>query len=331
MRRWKILALAAAILPPIATATAEPAPDPAMIVTLQGENASISASPQLTDRFYTNGVRLGWTSPTGQVPAILAGLGRAIWGDGQQRIGLDLSQQIYTPANTAAEPADPHDRPYAGYLAVDVSLLSDTDTSRSVLMLSLGVVGPGSGGQAVQDNFHDLIGQSHDRGWGSQIANVPAIELLTERTWRLPAGSVAGLETDALPAVTVGVGDARDYVQIGGSLRIGQGLDSDFGVPRMRPGLSGGDAFTPTRPVAWYLFAGVDGQAVGYDLLLQSSPFRSGPHVDPVWDVAEFQGGATVIAFGARFTVAYLVQTQEFQGQRGGLHQMGSASLSLRF
>ena len=330
MRPRKIFALVAAALLPIAAARAEPQPDPASIITLQGENASITASP-LSDRFYTNGLLLGWTSPTGLVPDFLANLGHDVWGAGQQRISVDLSQQIYTPANTNAVPANPRDRPYAGYLAANFSLLSDTDLSRSVLMLSLGVIGPASGGQAVQDGFHDLIGQPHPLGWGSQISNVPAIEFLAERTWRLPIGTVAGLETDALPALTVGLGDVRDYLQVGGTLRIGQGLDSDFGVPRIRPGMSGGNAFNPTRPVAWYLFAGVDGQAVGYDLLLQSSPFRSGPHVDPVWDVAEFQLGAAVMAFGMRLTVAYLVQTQEFQNQRGGLHQMGSASLSVRF
>jgi lipid A 3-O-deacylase len=210
-------------------------------------------------------------------------------------------------------------------------LLSDTEGHRSVLMLSLGVIGPASGGEALQNGFHDLIGQGHDSGWGSQITNVPAIELLHERTWRIPMGSVAALDTDFLPALTVGIGDVRDYLQIGGTMRVGQGLDSDFGVPRIRPGLSGGDAYTPTRPFAWYLFAGLDGQAVAYDMLLESTPFRSGPHVGALWDVAEFQAGAAVMAYGVRFTLAYLVQTPEFEGQRGGLHQMGSASLAMRF
>ena len=224
MRHWKTLTLAAAMLSPIIAVRAEPPPDPAMIITLQGENAAISASPGLTDRFYTNGLRLGWTSPTGQVPSVLATLGHSLWGDGLQRVSLDVSQQIYTPANTSAVPADPHDRPYAGYLAINGSLISDTDTNRSVLMLSLGVVGPASGGEALQNGFHDLIGQGHDKGWGSQMGNVPAVELLHERTWRLPIAALGALETDALPALTVGVGDLRDYLQVGGTLRIGQGL-----------------------------------------------------------------------------------------------------------
>jgi lipid A 3-O-deacylase len=323
-------ALAVTLLPLAITAQAQPAPDTASIWTLQDENASISAGTP-TDRFYVNGLRLGWTSPTTVVPDVLADLGRTLWGGGQQRVAVDLEQQIYTPAGTAASVPSPFDRPYAGVLLGDFSLMSDDDDSRSVLTLSLGVVGPAAGADAVQNGFHSIIGQNHTNGFGSQIQNVPAIEVLHERTWRLPMGTVAGLETDALPSLTIGLGDLRDYLQTGVTFRFGQGLGSDFGVPRVRPGLSGGDAFVPTRPFAWYVFAGVDGQAVAYDMLLESTPFRGGPHVSTVWDVAEMQGGFAVMAYGMRLTFAYVAQTQEFNGQTGGLHQFGSASISLRF
>jgi lipid A 3-O-deacylase len=323
-------ALAALLVLPGIAAQAQPAADPLSIWTLQDENASISAGNP-TDRFYVNGLRLGWTSPTGAVPNFLADLSHTLWGGGQQRVAIDLAQQIYTPAGTSSPVASPFDRPYAGVLLGNFSLMSDGDDTRSVLTLSLGLVGPASGAEQLQNGFHNLIGQTHPNGWGSQIQNTPAVELLHERTWRLPMGTVAGLETDALPSLTIGLGDLRDYLQTGVTFRFGRGLDSDFGVPRVRPGLSGGDAFTPTRPFAWYVFAGADGQAVAYDLLLQSSPFRGGPHVSSVWDVAEMQGGFAVMAYGMRLTFAYVVQTQEFNGQTGGLHQFGSASLSFHF
>jgi lipid A 3-O-deacylase len=325
-----MVALTPLFLLPGIGAMAQPVADPSSIWTLQGENASISAGNPI-DRFYVNGLRLGWTSPTGFVPNFLTDLGHTLWGGGQQRVAVDLDQQIYTPAATAAVVPSPFDRPYAGVLLGNFSLISDAEDSRSVLTLSLGVVGPASGAENLQSGFHALIGQSHPNGWGSQIQNVPAIEVLHERTWRLPMGTVAGLETDALPSLTIGLGDLRDYLQTGVTFRFGQGLESDFGVPRLRPGLSGGDAFTPTRPFAWYVFAGADGQAVGYDMLLQSSPFRGGPHVSTVWDVAEMQGGFAVMAYGMRLTFAYVAQTQEFNGQTGGLHQFGSASLSFHF
>ncbi|MDB5398541.1 MAG: lipid deacylase LpxR family protein [Rhodopila sp.] len=323
-------ALAATLVLPAIATHAQPAPDNSSIWTLQDENASISAG-KLTDRYYVNGLRLGWTSPTTVVPDVLADLGHTLWGGGQQRVAVDLTQQIYTPADTTTSVPSRFDRPYAGVLLGNFSLMSDSDDSRSVLTLSLGVVGPASGAQGVQNGFHDIIGQAHTNGWGSQIQNVPAIEVLHERTWRLPMGTVAGLETDALPSLTIGLGDLRDYLQTGVTFRFGRGLDSDFGVPRVRPGLSGGDAFTPTRPFAWYVFAGVDGQAVAYDMLLQSTPFRGGPHVSTIWDVGEMQGGFAVMAYGMRLTFAYVAQTQEFNGQAGGLHQFGSASLSIRF
>lgn len=322
--------LAATLVLPAFAAHAQAAADAASIWTLQDENASITTGTP-PDRFYVNGLRLGWTSPTGQVPNFLADLGRTLWGSGQQRIAFDLAQQIYTPAGTSAAVPSPFDRPFAGVLLGNFSLISDTADTRSVLTVSLGLVGPASGAEELQNSFHDLIGQNHTNGWGSQIQNTPIGEILHERTWRLPMGTVAGLETDALPSLTIGLGDLRDYVQTGVTFRFGQGLDSDFGVPRIRPGLSGGDVFVPTRPFAWYVFAGADGQAVAYDLLLQSSPFRGGPHVSTVWDVAEFQGGFAVMAYGMRLTVAYVAQTQEFHGQTGGLHQFGSASLAFRF
>jgi lipid A 3-O-deacylase len=321
--------VAALMLAPFA-AHAQPAADTASIWTLQGENASITTGTP-PDRFYVNGLRLGWTSPTTVVPDVLAGLGRILWGDGQQRVAVDITQQIYTPADTTTIVPNPHDRPFAGVLLGNFSLIHDTANTRSTLTLSLGVVGPDAGAEQLQNDFHNLIGQQRTIGWGGQIQNTPAVEILHERIWRLPLGRVAGLETDVLPALTLGVGNLRDYLQVGTTVRFGRGLDSDFGVPRLRPGLSGGDAFTPTSPFAWYVFAGVNGQAVAYDMLLQSSPFRGGPHVDAIWDVGEMQAGFAIIVHGMRLTFAYVAQTQEFQGQTGGLHQFGSASLSVRF
>ena len=50
-----------------------------------------------------------------------------------------------------------------------------------------------------------------------------------------------------------------------------------------------------------------------------------------VWDVGELQGGFAIMAYGMRLTFAYVAQTQEFHGQTGGLHQFGSAQISIRF
>jgi hypothetical protein len=252
-------------------------------------------------------------------------------GDGQQRFAVELSQLIFTPLLDNLVIPPPNDRPYAAILMGTVSLIQDTDTTRTALALGLGVIGPAALGRAVQNGVHDLVGQGNIRGWGTQIGNQPVIQLTADRTWRMPLGTLGALETDVLPAVTVGAGTFRIYGQAGGTVRLGQGLQSDFGAPRIRPGLTGTDAYAPTQPFAWYVFAGVDGQAVAWDETLDGLPFGASRHVTRTPFVGEFQAGFTVMAFGVRFTAMQVLQSNEFHGQRNGLFQFSSASVSVKF
>jgi hypothetical protein len=311
-----------------------PRPDPTSIWTIQDENASISAQ-SLTDRYYVNGLRLGWTSGTDAVPDFLASAGRLVWGDGQQRIAFDLSQQIFTPADASARIPPLGDEPYAGLLMGNFSLITDKADSRSTITASLGLVGPWALGEEVQNGFHDVIGQGHNNGWATQLHNEPAGEARSERVWRLPTGSLGGLETDVLPDLQGGVGNVRIYAEGGAALRIGQGLDSDYGVARAdsgtRGGASGGDAFTPTRPFAWYVFVGADGQAVAHDITLDGNDFSNGRSVKLQPLIAEGEVGLAVMAYGARLTYTQVVQTQTFRHEKGGAHELGSLALSVRF
>ncbi len=301
-------------------------------MTFQVENDAASTRRGTSDRYYTSGVRLGYTSGTNAVPEFLTNFGQAVWGDGVQRVSFDIAQSIFTPVNTRARRPDPRDRPYAGYLSAGVSLIHDTSNARSVLGLRLGVVGPSALGRVAQNALHDVIGDPKVRGWSYQIQDEPAIELLAERVYRVPFARAGGIEFDALPAITLGVGTVRDYVQAGVQIRFGQGLDSDFGTPRMRPARSGSDAYTATRPFAWYAFAGADGQAVARDVFLDGSTFRDrSPSVSKKVVQGEFQAGVAVMAYGLRVSYTQTWRTQEFRGQRDGLFNYGSLAVSAKF
>ena len=312
-------------------AQAEPPQDPHGILTLQVENDANSTRRGTTDEYYTSGLRLGYTTGTTSVPGFLADFGRTVWGDGVQRVSFDLSQSIFTPHNTQNNPPDPRDRPYAAWLRGDVQLLTDKDNSRSVLGLGLGVVGSDALGREVQNGFHDIIGDPSTKGWKSQLPNEPTLQLLASRTYRLPVAQFAGLETDALPGVAVNVGNVLDYAQGGIVMRLGQGLDSDFGAPRIQPGFTGGDAYTPTRPFAWYVFAGGVGRAVARNLFLDGSSFQDSPSVGHRGLVGEAELGAAVMFSGVRVTYTQVFQTPEFHRQRSGVFNFGSLSASVRF
>jgi len=130
---------------------------------------------------------------------------------------------------------------------------------------------------------------------------------------------------------TGAVGTWRIYGVAGGDLRLGQGLASDFGAPRIQPGMTGADAYVAVRPFAWYVFFGVDGQAVAFDETLDGEPFRHTAHVseDPL--VGELEGGLVVIAWGTRINFVEVAQTQGFRGQTSGLFKFSSASISVKF
>lgn len=105
-----------------------------------------------------------------------------------------------------------------------------------------------------------------------------------------------------LPSLAAAAGTLRDYGQARSIARIGQGFDSDFGPPRIPPGLSGSDAYVPPGPFVWYLFAGADGQAVAYDATLGGNALRSGPHVGRKWVVGEIDAGIGIIWRGVRIS-----------------------------
>lgn len=303
------------------------AADPASIVTLDLENDAVAG----TDRLYTSGERLNYVSPDGDLPDWAAQAGRVLYGAGQQRISIGLTQALFTPVNTQISPPNPRDRPYAGELTGNFALIQDTQDFRSVMEVDLGVIGPAALGEEVQNGFHRLIGDTPNRGWGYQIHNEPLGEITSERTYRVPMGDLGPFSTDILPELTVGLGNERVYAMTGAQVRIGQGLDSDFGAARIRPGLTGMDAYTPTRSFVWYVFAGFDGQAVLHDISLNGNTYQNSASTGLTPFVGEGQAGLAIIAYGMKLSYTEVVQSHEYHNQPGGLFQFGVVTLSARF
>ena len=332
-RRLGILAALGGValaLSPVAVGQPGSPPAAGSIWTLQGENDSVSTIPGGSDKFYTSGLRLGWTSRPQQVPEEIARLAASFWGEGTTRVAFDITQQIFTPADTEIVHPNTRDRPVAAYLAGTVSVLQDVANTRNVLALSVGVIGPTGLGRQVQNGFHELIGDRINRGWGAQLPNEPALEVLAGRTWRLPVTEFGGIETDVLPSVDLGIGTVRDYAQSGVMFRIGQGLESDFGVARAAPGISGGDAFSERSRLPWYVFAGVDGQVVARDAILDGDIWTRSAHVPRNWLLGEMEAGVAIIWHGTRISYVQTWQTASFKGQRGGLFNFGSLTASIR-
>ncbi|MGE4480720.1 lipid A deacylase LpxR family protein [Acidocella sp.] len=305
-----------------------PPDDPHSIVTVQLEDDALSLPG--TDELYTSGERLGYVGPTGAVPGFISQLGHGMFGEGRQRLEIDLQQVIFTPTDTQLYDPDPQDRPYAGQLSLRLSLIQDTTQMRSIAGAAVGVVGPASLAQSVQNGFHAIIGDTTNKGWGYQLHNEPTLDFFGGRIWRENLADFDGVGLQLLPQLTGQLGNSEIYAQAGGILRFGQGLDSDFGPALIQPQLSGTDAYTPTRPFVWYVFGGVLGRFVAHNLLIQGNTFQSSRGTGLTHWQGDLEVGAAVIYRGVRLSAVETFETPEFHHSAPAF-QYGSVALSVRF
>jgi hypothetical protein len=331
-RTFLILAFSLGVaLPAAAQQVRLPPPDRAGTLTFTTENDLFGGG---TDRYYSSGALLTWRSPSAELPTPFAWLDRQLgwlFGPGELRWGASLGQNIYTPEDKRRNIPDPRDRPYAGHLYGSVSLTRSTATTQTLLELQAGVIGPSALGEQVQNNYHRLINVKRLNGWDYQLRDEPTLNATLERRWRVGLGRIGGLETELIPSLTAAAGNVAINAGGGALLRIGSGLDADWGPTRIRPALAGSSFFQPRQEFGWYGFVGLGGRAVGRDIFLDGNTFRSGgPSVSRRWLVGEAQAGAAVYWRGTRISYTQVLRSEEFYGQRG-TQTFGSVSVSFRF
>ncbi|MEY4940769.1 MAG: hypothetical protein RIQ93_2504 [Verrucomicrobiota bacterium] len=337
--------LAWALAPPACAAAALPAgamkARDASVFTAYFENDKLGN----TDHHYTSGTKLSWVSDDYSEWKQRAGLSSQL-GDRlpmvnqegtQKNFGVAMGQNIYTPTRTDLAVPDPTDRPYAGWSYLEFSFLSKSSERLDTLSVQLGIIGPHSYAQQVQNEVHRLIRVGQVRGWDYQLKDEFGMNVVVERKWRLYAGSLLNLVgADLVPHVGLGLGNVQTYANAGATVRAGFQLPSDFGVQLIRPGGSGSTPANDLDPrvslthnFSVFVFGAADGRAVARDIFLDGNTFHGGPRVDRKNFVADLSYGVGMIAgrFQVTFTQAY--RTREFQLQHGRYTSFGSLTLSV--
>jgi hypothetical protein len=122
----------------------------------------------VNDKYYTNGVELYYRH-----------LGKNTSEKTIKKIDeVRFGQYIYNPQTVLAANPDVHDRPFAGYLFGQYAK-SWFYRNESVLKIDgqLGVVGPSSGAEGLQELFHDVFNYDKVYGWKYQVHNTTAMQL----------------------------------------------------------------------------------------------------------------------------------------------------------
>ncbi|MCT8467757.1 lipid A deacylase LpxR family protein [Chromohalobacter canadensis] len=300
------------------------------MLTLKSENDLFASGD---DGHYTNGLEINWSFTPDErhwtrrlADAVPGWSGAELDG-----VAYRAGQQIYTPNDIDRADLIQNDRPYAGLLYAGVSLFDDRQYSgwrqADDLHFDAGIVGPASGGKAIQKNFHHLIGSDEPNGWSNQLHNEPVLNLTYKRSWWLQ-DSLGNLDMEYGPNAGFALGNLYTYAASGVGLRIGDNLRNSAGMPAVAPAQSGRSHFTPGQGFGWYAFASLEGRFMAHNLLLDGNTFEDSHSVDRRQWVGDALTGVALTWDSWQLTYTSVWRTHEFEAQDEH-DQFGSLTLSL--
>ncbi|MGK2951601.1 MAG: lipid A deacylase LpxR family protein [Thiobacillus sp.] len=284
---------------------------------------------------YTNGLRLGWVpAPDVSPPDWAVKLARLVPGFPEQgtiRHGYAFGQSMFVAndINIANPPLD--EAPYAGWLYASIGLGVESGKQLDQFGATLGVVGPASLAEPAQKLIHKILGSDEPQGWDTQLRNEPGIILVYQRSWREYASTTfLGRQVDFTPHAGAALGNVFTYANTGVTLRYGKRLPSDYGPPRVQPGLPGLADIAPAPGFGWYLFAGIEGRAVARNIFLDGNTFRDSRSVDKKPLVGDLQFGFVLDWPETRVSYTHVLRSRVYETQDKS-EGFGALSVSLKY
>lgn len=283
-------------------------------LTLVMENDAFAA----TDHHYTNGLEVSWLSAPQAGTSLASTLARWLPGNeqGQVRVGWQIGQSIFTPADKESRNLVTDERPYAAWLYGGVSIVAVSHSHIDTVRVLLGTVGPNARGEVLQSAVHKWLNDGESRGWENQVGNQAGGMLIVERTWRRPVRQGVRLSADIMPHAGVALGNIATYANAGFTVRLGTDLEHDFGPPRIRPGMPGSDYYRPGHEWGWYLFAGIDGRAIKRNIFLDDNELEPLLDIRKRRRVTDLQAGIVLTRGDFRMACTLVHRSEEFDRQR---------------
>ncbi len=285
------------------------------------------------DEGYTNGLRFAWLSSEDETPKFIKRAANKLPGinEGTKHITVAVGQNMFAPKDLKQTALIPDDQPYAGWLYTSLGIISDNHKTINSAMITLGVVGPLSMAEQTQEQVHKMRGIQKPMGWDNQLHNEPGINFSYERKWKNVASfHPGGFGADFTPDAGFSVGNIQTNTSIGGTVRVGYDLPSDYGPPRIRPSLPGADYFIPRNVFGYYFFASTHTQVVLRNIFLDGNTFGNSASVDKEILTADVQYGVALNYKNLRLSYSYIHMTNEFKGQKNP-PKFASISGSYRF
>jgi lipid A 3-O-deacylase len=272
------------------------------LVSLTEENDKIGAFN--SDRYYTQGLRL------------------AVQMDPHTYFAV--TQEINTPLDTYNPNPPDTDLPYSGvlYLSYGYGKVLEREGRRDCMFsveAQLGLTGPDSGAETVQNRFHQFVGTQEALGWGTQIPSELVANLNVEFRRRFIISPAGYPIRDLILRGGFQAGTIRTEAILGSQIRWGWNLNQSWGQGTIRhsnaynPDFDGTGVY-PANFSSWF-FADTQLEVVSRNYATNGTNFRESRRVTNRPVVLQFMAGATVNIY--RVAVAYYMayRTKEFETQ----------------
>lgn len=338
-----LLQTIAVLIVSIATARADEARAPGLVVTTENDLYANMFNFNNQDQHYTQSLKIMYIGGDKDFTAISSRLNGWLpklgLRDDACNVGFALAQHMYTPVDTATYESVPGDEPYAGWLYGSLIFQRRGVTLNNVptldsYELDLGVVGTSSLANVIQRQWHEWIHSPRPNGWEHQLKNEPTLEMKYARYWRLTPNKKVGRFFDFIPHLGADLGNVRIDANAGAFLRFGINLPQDFGISLVE-GPAPSIAPIKTEKGQWfscYVFAGGEGRVVARDLFLDGNSFADSMSVDKKNVVGDFIFGGGVLLFQhleASFTG--VIRSSRFENQPGARDAYGSITIKAIF
>jgi len=247
------------------------------------------------------------------------------------RFVTNVGQKIFTPDDIESHTLIENDRPYAGWLYLSTGLIADTqkDVIRRLerVQFIFGIVGPSSAADVVQTDFHHAFGFRDPNGWQYQLHDEGTFDVEYQSQWMVP---LLADHVDVIPQVNGIVGTSTRLLGTGFTLRVGNGIRSDYGPPLIRPSAEGSHYFEPYSQAYWYFFMGAFGRYVEHNIFLDGNSDGDSHSVEKLNWVGDLQAGLVFGSQNWRLTLTNVIRTREFEEQPDS-DAFGSMGLTFRF
>lgn len=238
---------------------------------------------------------------TDDIPSILE---QYLEQNGQNYFSFSMNWEAYTPKDLVSTEVVTDQRPYAGWLYVQMALIETKGALRSAKGFQAGIVGESAKGEEIQHFVHDLTDSKEVNGWDNQLKDEPGVNLFYQSAYRYRWPTrFEDVIQETIVHSGASLGNVSTFIEGGGIYRFGYNIKDDWMMRHRSEHSWGLGSREERKPFAVYWFIRASGRWVIRDIFIEGNTIKDSHGLDKKNWVSIFSTG--VVTEWKQFTTGY--------------------------